>query len=162
MSEPSPIRRELTLTRRFDAPRRLVFACWTEADRLARWWGPAGFTNPICRIDPRPGGEIYILMRAPDGSEFPMTGTFREVVSPERLVFTSQAIAADGKPLLDGLTTVTFEERDGRTQMTLHAEATAIEPIAERMLAGMDAGWTQSLERLGALVAGEPGGPARG
>ncbi|MCX5512708.1 SRPBCC domain-containing protein [Kaistia algarum] len=146
-------RRELTITRLFDAPRRLVFACWTEPERLAIWWGPAGFSNPVCRVDARAGGEIDIVMQAPDGQEFPMSGSFREVVPPERLVFISRALGPNGEPLLEGLTTVTLEEVNGKTKMTLHTEATAIAPIAIGMLQGMEAGWTQSIEKLAGLVA---------
>jgi len=58
--------REVTITRVFDAPCATVFRAWTEADRLARWWGPKGFTNPVCEIDARVGGAIRIHMRSPD------------------------------------------------------------------------------------------------
>lgn len=146
-------RRELTITRLFDAPRRLVFACWTEPERLAIWWGPTGFAAPVRRVDARAGGEIYIVMRAPDGQEFPMSGSFRDVVPPERLVFISRALGPGGEILLEGLTTVTFEDLAGKTRMTLHSEATALEPIAVGMLQGMEAGWTQSIEKLLVMVA---------
>jgi uncharacterized protein YndB with AHSA1/START domain len=49
--------RQLVLTRVFDAPRELVFKAWTETERLKRWWGPKGFTNPVCELDARPGGS---------------------------------------------------------------------------------------------------------
>ena len=58
--------REVTITRVFDAPRATVFRAWTDADRLARWWGPKGFTNSVCEIDARVGGAIRIHMRSPD------------------------------------------------------------------------------------------------
>lgn len=58
--------REVTITRVFDAPRATVFRAWTDADRLAQWWGPKGFTNPVCEIDARVGGAIRIHMRSPD------------------------------------------------------------------------------------------------
>src|SRR5439155_12002397 len=100
--------RELTLTRVFDAPRSTVFKLWTDPKHMARWWGPHGFTNPRCELDARPGGKIHIDMRAPDGTVYPMTGTFREVVEPERLVFMAVAEDHAGTPLLESLTTVTF------------------------------------------------------
>src|ERR1700689_4045546 len=84
--------RELTITRVFDAPRNIVFAAWTDAKQLAQWWGPTGFTNPVCEIDVRPGGAIRIDMRAPDGTIYPMTGVFVEIVPLERIVFTSFAL----------------------------------------------------------------------
>ena len=84
--------RVLVIERVFDAPRGLVFKAWTEPRRLAQWWGPKGFTNPVCEIDARPGGTLRIVMRAPDGAEHPMKGVLREVIEPERLVFTNIAI----------------------------------------------------------------------
>ena len=65
---------------------------WTDAKHLAAWWGPHGWTNPRSKADARPGGKILIHMHAPDGTVYPMTGTFREVVVPARLVFS------DGQP----------------------------------------------------------------
>src|SRR5208282_1015543 len=106
--------RELVITRIFDAPRELVFKAWTDPRHVAQWWGPKGFTNPVCEMDVRPGGALRIVMRAPDGSEYPMTGIFREIVAPERLVFTNVAVDKAGKPLLEGLTTVTFAEAGGK------------------------------------------------
>ena len=72
--------REITITRIFDAPRALVFKAWTDAAQLAQWWGPKGFTNPVCEIDARVGGAIRIHMRAPDGAIYPMGGEIREIV----------------------------------------------------------------------------------
>src|SRR5579862_3731997 len=110
--------RVLVIERIFDAPRSLLFKAWTEPRRLAQWWGPKGFTNPVCEVDARPGGALRIVMRAPDGAEHPMTGVFREVIAPARLVFTNVAVDREGKPLLEGLTTVTFAEQGGKTKLT--------------------------------------------
>ena len=60
--------REITITRVFNAPRALVFKAWADASELAQWWGPKGFTNPVCELDVRVGGAIRIQMRSPDGS----------------------------------------------------------------------------------------------
>jgi uncharacterized protein YndB with AHSA1/START domain len=147
-----PNEREVVITRVFDAPRALVFKMWTDPKHMIQWWGPKGFTNPVCELDARPGGALRIVMRAPDGAEYPMKGVFQEIVPPERLVFTSIAVDQEGNHLLEGLTTVTFAEQGGRTTLTLHTRAVGIAPMAPRMLAGMEAGWTQSLERLEALV----------
>jgi uncharacterized protein YndB with AHSA1/START domain len=145
--------RELTITRTFDAPRTLVWRAWTDPRHLAAWWGPEGFTNPVCELDLRPGGAIRIVMRGPDGADYPMRGVYREVVAPERLVFTNFAVDADDQPMMDGLTTVTFSERDGKTEMVLHTRATALVPLAIRMIAGMEPGWRQSIERLAARLS---------
>jgi uncharacterized protein YndB with AHSA1/START domain len=146
--------REVTITRSFAAPRALVWRAWTDPAHLAAWWGPNGFTNPVCEVDPRPGGAIRIVMRAPDGQEYAMRGEFREVVAPERLVFTNCAVGADGATIIDGLTIVTFAERDGGTEMMLHTRAVALVDDAIRMIGGMEAGWTQSIDRLMQHVAG--------
>src|SRR6267378_4035150 len=95
--------RELVLTRIIDAPRELVFRMWTDAVHLAKWWGPRDFTNPVCEIDFRPGGALRFVMRAPNGTDYPMGGVFREIIEPERLVFTNCALDSDGNVLLDGV-----------------------------------------------------------
>ncbi|HEX9222992.1 MAG TPA: SRPBCC domain-containing protein, partial [Candidatus Acidoferrales bacterium] len=112
---------ELVLTRVFDAPRELVFKVWTDPKHVAQWWGPHGFTNPVCELDLRPGGAIRIHMRGPDGTVYPMTGVYQEVVPPERLVFTSAALDANGNPMFEVLTTVTFAEESGKTKQILRA-----------------------------------------
>ena len=156
-----PPEREVIITRVFNAPRRLVFKMWTDPRHMAQWWGPHGFTNPVCKLDARPGGAILIHMRGPDGTVYPMTGTFREIVEPERLVFIAVAEDLQGNPLLEALTVVTFVEQGGKTKLTVHAKAVGLAPEAPQMLAGMEAGWTQSLERLEELVA-RKGAPQAG
>lgn len=150
--------RDVTLTRVFDAPRSLVWKCWVEPEHMAKWWGPKNFTNPICEMDVRPGGRIWVVMRGPKGSnydaDFPMSGTFHEIVEPERLVFTAVAEDNDGNHLIRSHTTVTFEEQPGgKTKVTVKAHAVGLSPLAPQMLSGMEAGWTQSLEKLADLTA---------
>jgi len=144
--------RELVVTRIFDAPRELVFKAWTEPERLKRWWGPKGFTNPICEVDLRPGGALRIHMRAPNGTIYPMTGVFQEIVAPERLVFTSAALDDEGNPLFEQLTTVIFEEHEGKTKLNVIATVSKARPEAAPHLAGMDEGWRQMLDRLATEV----------
>jgi uncharacterized protein YndB with AHSA1/START domain len=146
--EVATTERELTLTRVLDAPRELVFRLWTDPKHLAQWWGPMGFTNPECEMDARPGGALRIVMRAPDGTDYPMIGTYHEVTPPERLVFSFSAVDGQGDRLIDGLTTVTFAERGGKTELIVQTRAVALVPPAIRMLEGMDAGWRQTLDRL--------------
>lgn len=144
---------ELMITRVFDAPRALVFKAWIEPAQVAQWWGPAGFTNPVCEVDARAGGAIRIHMRGPDGTVYPMTGIFREIVEPERIIFVSGAHADDGeKPIFEVMTTVTFEESGGKTTLTLRAHPFNLTPGAEQYLSGMEQGWGQSLDRLGAFT----------
>jgi uncharacterized protein YndB with AHSA1/START domain len=152
-SASAPAEREIVLTRVFDAPRELVFKAWTEPKLMAQWWGPSGFTNPVCELNLRVGGAWRIVMRTPDGMEYPCDGVYREIVEPERLVFTNIARDKDGKPVIDGLTTVTFAEHNGKTTLTLGTRGTAVVDYAVAYLLGMETGWTQSLERLAELVA---------
>lgn len=151
--------REHVFTRVFDAPREAVFEAWTDVERLKRWWGPKGFTNPVCEFDARPGGAIRIHMRAPDGVVYPMTGVVREIVPPERLVFASAALDEKGDALFEILNTVTFADAGGKTRLTLHARVTMETADAGRYLVGMEMGWSLSLDRLGAEV--EKGGVRR-
>src|SRR6266480_6255839 len=144
--------RELVITRTFDAPRETVFKMWTDPKHMARWWGPHGFTNPVCELDTRPGGAIRIDMRGPDGTVYPMTGTFQEIVKWERLVFTAEALDQRGSVALEVLNTVTFEEKNGKTTLTLHARVTKVMGEGVSYLEGMEAGWTQSLERLASCL----------
>ncbi len=148
--------KELTITRVFDAPRPLVFQAWTDARHLAQWWGPQGFTNPVCEIEARVGGAIRIHMRGPDGMVHKMMGEVREIVPPERLVFTNIAVDESGHSIIEGLTTVTFTEEAGKTRLVLHTRAAATVEYAVAHIKGMEAGWTQSIDRLQALVAAGP------
>jgi uncharacterized protein YndB with AHSA1/START domain len=147
---------ELQLTRLFDAPRPLVFAAWTDAKHLARWWGPHGFTNPVCELDARPGGAILINMTGPDGVAFPMKGTVHEIVAPERFVFTSTAGEnEEGIPGIQALNTVLFTEEAGKTKVTLQVRMVCVAPEFAEAVQGMSEGWNQSLDRLAADVAAE-------
>jgi len=91
-------------------------------------------------------------MRGPDGTVYPMTGVYQEIVEPERLVFTSAALDEKGHPMFEVLTTVTFAEQGGKTKQTMRARVIKITPQAAPYIAGMEQGWTQSLERLTAYV----------
>jgi uncharacterized protein YndB with AHSA1/START domain len=149
------LEREVKIVRTFNAPLALVWAAWTEPAHVAQWWGPRGFTSSVSQWDVRPGGRIDVVMHASEEiakmigrAGHPMTGEFTEVVPTERLAFVSTAVDDSGKPLLEALTTVHFTERDGRTDMVLHASAKGFVEIAARMLEGMEAGWTQSIDKL--------------
>jgi len=117
-------------------------------------WGPKRFTNPLCEWDARVGGAIRVDMRGPDGNVYPMGGAFREIVPPERLVFTTTAyFDNESNPMLENLNSVTFEEHEGGTRMTLHVVVLKATPEAEKPLAGMKEGWSSSLDKLAELIA---------
>jgi len=147
----------LTITRVLDAPVDMVFKAWTDPKQMAAWWSPKYFTNPVCELDVRPGGAIRIDMTGPDGTVYPMSGEFKEVEAPNRLVFTAIAFkGADGKALLENLNTITFENQGGKTKLTVHVVVLKSEPGTETALASMDEGWSQSLDKLGALIKSAP------
>jgi uncharacterized protein YndB with AHSA1/START domain len=141
--------RELVIDRVFDAPRELVFQTWTDPKHLAQWWGPKGFTNPVCELDLRPGGAIRIHMQGPDGAIYPMRGVFHEITAPERLVFTSTAFDDEaGNPQLEVRNVVTFVEDGGKTHLRVQAIIVKATPETDPALAGMEPGWNQSLDKL--------------
>ena len=148
---------QLTVVRVINAPRERVFKAWTDPELVTQWWGPDGVTNPVCELDVRPGGAIDIVMLAgPElgdlqGSKWPMTGVFQEIIPSAKLVYVSSAIM-DGQPILELLNTVTFEEQAGQTKMTLQIVVTKATPQAEGPLAGMSAGWNQSIGKLVKLL----------
>lgn len=144
---------ELHMERILDAPRDLVFAMWTDPKHFRAWWGPAGSDNGETRLDVRPGGEIFIQMRGP-GFDHPMGGAFVEIDAPRRLVFTSKAFPnPDGSWKLINLNTVTFDDLGGKTRMTLHVVVQQADEDVMVPVAGMEMGWTGSLDRLRDYVA---------
>ena len=144
-----PMERELEIIRVLDAPRELVFRAWTDPKHMARWWGPKGFTNRVERMDVKTGGAWRIVMCAPDGAEYPAQGVYREIVPPKRLVFTNDAVDQDGNVIIEGFTTVTLDDQNGKTKLTLQTRGVAKVAYAGQYLQGMEMGWTQSLDRLG-------------
>jgi uncharacterized protein YndB with AHSA1/START domain len=144
---------EFITTREYAAPRDLVFQACTDPKHVAQWWGPRGFTTPVCEWDARPGGKIYVIMRAPDGTDFPMAGEFREVVPPSRLVSVSGALDDQGRFLFQILHTLTLEERAGRTKLTMRGLIISATPDAGQFLGGYRTGMSMTLERLDAHLA---------
>jgi uncharacterized protein YndB with AHSA1/START domain len=138
----SAAKREIVTTRVFDAPREFAFAAWTDRRRVARWWGPAGFTLAIREMDVRPGGFWRFALRGPDGADSPNEIVFLEVVKPERLVFEHVSgpkfrVAAD------------FEEQGRKTKVTLRIRfETAAELAAAVEKLGAVEGARQTLQRL--------------
>jgi uncharacterized protein YndB with AHSA1/START domain len=144
-----PAERVLVVKRTFDAPRDLVFRAWTDPQHLVHWFGPRGFTLPSCTLDLRPNGAWRSCMLSPEGREHWVRGIFREIVEPERLVFTWAHENADGTPGHETLVMVTFDEQGGRTKLTLRQAV--FESVEERD--SHRGGWTSSLERLAEYVA---------
>ncbi|MFI5299900.1 MAG: SRPBCC domain-containing protein [Polyangiales bacterium] len=137
---------DLTIVRTFQAPRARVFDAMTRVEHLAHWWGPKGLEGHDLRVDLRAGGAFSLGMRTPDGTIYPYDGVFEEVVPPERLVKVG---AIHGDPQKRVRTTITFDERDGATTVTIHQQY-ATESVET---AGAKEGWTTSLDKLDALLA---------
>jgi uncharacterized protein YndB with AHSA1/START domain len=155
--------RELVITRVFNAPRELVYKVWTDPEHVKNWWGPKPFTNPVCEIDLRPGGRFHYVMRSPDGMDFPMWGTFTEIVPNERLVYSDDMFEqADFWKMMLGdkvgddvdfatLTnrvTVIFSDMGGKTKLILVTRFASNEVRDGMVGMQMAEGWTQSLEKL--------------
>ena len=140
--------RELTLTRLFDAPRALVFKAWTMPEHLARWWGPHGFTVFECEMDLRVGGGWYIRMGSAPNQMARQRGVIRELVAPERLVFTYAFEDENGTRGHETLVTVTFAEEAGKTRLTVH------QAIFESDWTCKDhvRGWGETLERFAEYI----------
>jgi uncharacterized protein YndB with AHSA1/START domain len=148
MTEPEgATRRELELSRVFDAPRDVVWRAWTEPEQLAQWWGPEGMETPVetVTLDVREGGAFKATMVAPDGSEFPSDMTYREVVEGERLVFGWDSQRGIGS----GECTVDFVERGEQTELRFHWAGYATDEIYE----GQQVGTEGQLNKLAAFLA---------
>lgn len=142
--------REIVLQRVLDAPRELVFSMFTDPVHLARWWGPRGYTNPVCELDLRPGGTWRNVMRSADGAEFPSTFEYREIVAPERIVYYNAAQTGVAPP---SLVTITFQEQDGKTLLTVSSLFSSTADRDKVRDLGFAEGMTQSFERLEAVLA---------
>ncbi|TNJ62339.1 ATPase [Paenibacillus hemerocallicola] len=137
--------RELLVTRAFATPRELVYKAWTDPEHLPHWWGPRGFTVTVLEIDVRPGGVWHYIMHGPDGTDYDNKITYREVVRPERLVYSHGGDGDDEHFHV----TVTFEEKDGQTELkmrTLFKSAEELERAANEY--GAIEGAKSTLDRL--------------
>lgn len=143
----------VAITRVYDAPRERVFEAWTRAEHLAHWFGPKGFTTHSCEADARPGGIFRLCMRSPGGRDYWVRGIFREVQRPERIVIACAADDDKGVERLQEVIDVRFETQGGATRLVLSATAEGRSPEAAAMLAGMQEGWSGTLDRLGGSLA---------
>ena len=143
--QTSPV--TVRLQRTFQAPREKVFQAWTRPEDLKRWSAPGDLTTPIAEVDLRVGGRYRIDMRAPDGTLHRVTGTYREVDPPNRLVYTWLWETTPGAT--ETLVTVEFHDRAGRTEVVLTHERL---PDAEAR-ARHEHGWNGCFEKLATLFA---------
>lgn len=146
-------RPELTLKRAFNAPREIVYKIWTEPKYVQQWWGVDGSTIVVCELDVRPGGTFRIDMKANDGAIYINRGVYLDVVVNKRIVYKD---VRDGTELTGNLPvaihTVTFEDLNSGTLVTLTSQFAAIQERDMMVRFGMADGIRQSLNRFDRLV----------
>ena len=141
----TPSDREIVMTRVFDAPRELVFEAHSSCEHMTQWWGPRGYEIPSCEIDFRPGGAWRVVHRGPDGGEYGFRGEYREIVRPERIVWTFEF---EGMPGHVSVETMTLEEHDGKTTFTATSVYDSVEDRNGMLQSGMESGAVETMERL--------------
>jgi uncharacterized protein YndB with AHSA1/START domain len=159
---PEPGKQEILITREFDAPRETVFKAWTDCERLMRWWGPKDFTTPLCQIDLRPEGVFHYRMRSPEGKDYCGKSVYREIIEPERILYSDFFVDEKGNPVpatyygmspdwpQETLVTVTFAEDQGKTKLTVQHSVGPV-PASERDMC--EQGWTEMLDKLAGDLA---------
>lgn len=151
----------MVITRVFDAPRELVWKAWTGPKYVMQWWGPKGFTAPVCKIDFREGGKFLCCMRTPDGQDFWNAGEYHEIVLHERIVSSMYFSDSEGNKIepaelgieheaVEGAHDITlFEDLgNGQTRLTFIGN----EPMESAKDSGQLEGWIQILDKLAAVV----------
>lgn len=157
---------DFVITRVFAAPRDLVFAAFTDPERMKQWWGPKGFTVIASKMDLRPGGTYHYGMLAPDGSAMWGKFVYREIAPPERIVVVNSFSDEDGNitrhPMSPGwplrlLSTFLFTEQDGGTKLTIKWSPLNADESERATFAGaqqgMQQGWTGTLDQLAEYLA---------
>jgi uncharacterized protein YndB with AHSA1/START domain len=145
-----PSDRELAFTRVFNARRQRVFDAWTKPEHLVRWYGCHSSSLIVCEVDLRVGGSYCFVARMTDGTEHALSGVYRHIVPPERLVFTQRF---NDDPDKEALVAILFEERNGKTTMTMTALYRSAEDRQAVLDIGVARGMTETFERLAALLA---------
>jgi uncharacterized protein YndB with AHSA1/START domain len=153
----------MVITRIFDAPRALVWKAWTEPQYVMQWWGPKGFTAPVCKIDFRAGGKFLCCMKSPDGQEGWNGGEYHEIVPHEKIVYSLYFADSQGnkvdpaqlgiehEAIEDARDVVIFEDfGNGQTKLTMIGNET----MEEAKNSGQVEGWNEILDKVAAVVAG--------
>jgi uncharacterized protein YndB with AHSA1/START domain len=154
-SETAPTSdRQLVLTRLIDAPCEKLYRAWTEPELMKQWFAPLPWTTPVAETDVRPGGSNLIVMRSPEGTDYPNRGVYLEVVPNRRLVVTdayTRAWEPSEKPFMTVI--LTFEDEGGRTRYTARVLHWTVADREAHEKMGFHAGWGQCADQLAALVA---------
>lgn len=150
MDEAQLERPELTMERIFEAPKELVFDCWTQPEHMEKWLFPKDFTVPFSQSDIRTGGAYRSCLRAPDGADNWVGGTYREVSPHDRIVFTHAWQDEAGNAEHETVVTITLEDIGaGRTRMIFHQRFF----LSEASRDGHAAGWKEAFDNLESYLA---------
>jgi uncharacterized protein YndB with AHSA1/START domain len=138
------------ITREISAPRDRVYAAWTDLKLARQWWGPEGVETRALIIEPRVGGKFQWDLTTPEGEEGHRRGEFREVLPPEKLVFTWRGTEDETEENADSLVRITFREVDARTtELHLIHEGLPSEESRDNHTDG----WNSALDKLERLFA---------
>jgi uncharacterized protein YndB with AHSA1/START domain len=152
--------KELVIRREFNLSLQKLWQAWTEPEQVMQWWGPKGFTCPVCKIDFRVGGKYLFSMRGPEGKDNWSTGTYKEIIPMKKIVCTDSFSDKDGNVIhateygLPGnwptelLVTLVFEDIGGKSKLTLTHSG-----VPEEMQRQNQNGWEESLDKLDAFLS---------
>ena len=162
MADSNAKKKDLVVTRVFDAPLEQVWKAWSDPEYVMQWWGPEGFTSPLARMDFREGGTSLVCMRSPEGQDLYNTWTYRKIVPMQRIEFILSFTNKDGRkvdPVEVGLppdlpqsvrNTVTFKAvGDDKTEMTVTEHDWTVGQMMEMSKAGLE----QCLDKMAAIFA---------
>jgi uncharacterized protein YndB with AHSA1/START domain len=145
-----PSDREILMTRKFDAPREIVWDTITDPDLIPQWWGFARDTTEVKKMDVRPGGQWRYITHTSGGEDVNFHGEYREVVAPERLVYT---FLVGDMPPGDGFVEITLVEQGGVTELRDRSVFSSKEERDAIIATGMEVGARETYERLSELIA---------
>ncbi len=143
--------KDIVVSRLINAPREMVYKACTVPEQMAQWWGPFGFTNPVCELDVRVGGKWRIEQKGPDGQLYKFGGVYKEVVKNERIVWTFRY---EGFPDSESIGILEFEDKGGKTLITATTRLKSVEEKIGMMKYGADMGTRQAFERLENFLSG--------
>jgi uncharacterized protein YndB with AHSA1/START domain len=152
----------MTITKIFDAPRELVWKAWTKPEYVMQWWGPKGFTSPVCKMDVREGGKFLCCMKAPDAQEFWNAGEYHEIIPNEKIVCTMyfsdsagnkvdpEEYGIEHEAIEDAHDVTLFEDLgNGQTKLTFIGN----ESMESAKESGQVEGWNEILDKLATVLA---------
>ena len=147
---------DVVASRRFAAPRDRVFRAFTDCGDLTHWWGPAGWSLPVCEMDFRVGGTWFYCMRGPEDEDSCGRATYHEIAAPERIVYTDAFAQPDGAPMAgmpEMRITLEFSDAGGGTNVVSRARFASAEDLETVLATGMEAGLRETWDRLAAYLA---------